>query len=91
MSEIERTTEFGFGVGQDAGMLRKLGASDLQVCNYVTFKAGMIPTSLRSAYKAAARRGFTRFETKFEHPIYAAYIQLLQSSIDDNWVCLQSR
>jgi len=77
-------------VGQDAGMLRKLGASNLQIGNYVTFKACVIPTSLRSAYMGAARRGFTRFETKFENPIYAAYIQLLKNSIDDNWVCLQS-
>jgi hypothetical protein len=90
MSEIERTADYGFAMGQDAGMLRRLGATDQQVCNYISFKQQQIPYHLRNAYTAAARRGFTKFEAKFAEPIYNAHKANLQQYIAMNAACLQS-
>jgi hypothetical protein len=90
MSEIERVKDFGFSVGQDAGMLRKLGATDQQICNYVKFEGLQIPVEYDNAYKAAARRGFAQFEKKFAHPIYNMHKANLQKLIEMNAACLQS-
>lgn len=76
-------------LGGDA-MLRKLGATDQQVCNYVKFEGFRIPAELDNAYKAAARRGFTKFEKKFAHPIYNMHKASLQKLIEMNAACLQS-
>lgn len=90
MSEIERTKDYGFAMGQDAGMLRKLGATDQQVCNYIKFHQWQIPVQYRNAYISAARRGFTKFEEKFAHPIYNMHMNNLKQLIAMNAACLQS-
>lgn len=89
MNDYERTVDYGFAMGQDAGMLRELGATDAQVRSYIYFHIGQIRHMHRQAYLAAARRGFTQYSAKFAKPIYAVHKANLEKFVKHGAACLE--
>ncbi len=83
--------EYAFAVGQDAKLLKLMGATDKQVCNYVTFKGQQIASDKMESYKANARLGYTSDMSKFNHPIYNAHKANLQWLLTNNGAAVRGQ
>lgn len=83
--------EYAFAIGQDAKLLKELGASDTQICNYVTFKGQQIAADKMESYKAQARMGYKSDMSKFNSPIYNAHKANLKWLIENNGAAVRGQ
>jgi len=96
MNDYEATKEYAAAVGQDAWLLKRAGASDKQVRNYVDFKLpyDFNPThSLFNLYYKTARTNYNTNSAKkmTEHPVYEMHRNNIRQMVEQNWYCLRWR
>ena len=78
---VKNAKEFGLTVGQDAGILLALGASETQAQAYVKNAQKDVPIEYRLVFLLHVERGAKDYQTKLNDPLFRAHVLRLADLI----------